>query len=80
MVAPTNLEKNRTVFRSVSGFLNELFLALRTGDGDFALTLGDTDTLMATGAFIIAVLLILHTIPKPQPGPVFPVALVGVPG
>lgn len=63
-----------------SGFLHKLFPALGTGDGDFSLPLGHTNTLAALGAGKILVLPILDLLDHKQKSSVFPIPLVGIAG
>ena len=60
--------------------LDKLFLALRAGDGNFAFALGYAHLLVATGAIIIAVFLILQFLEEQQEFPVFLVTLIDIPG
>ena len=64
----------------LSGFLNKSFLALGAGNGDLALSPGDTHHLTALGAIEIAVLPILQTVKKLQEFAVFLITLVGIAG
>lgn len=66
--------------RKNSGFLYKFFFTFRAGNGDLALTPGDTHLLAAPGAVKVPVLPVLQSLEKHQKFPVFLVALVGVSG
>ena len=61
-------------------FPNELFPALGAGNGDLALSPGDTDPLAAVGAIVIAVLPIPDAVQDLQKPAILLIAAVGVPG
>ena len=62
------------------GFLNELFSALGTGDGDLALTSGDPDLLATAGTVKVPMLPVLQLLEEQKKSAVFVVPLVGLPG
>ena len=59
---------------------DKFLLALGTGDGDFSLSPGDPHRLPAAGAIKVLMLPVLQPLQEAEVGPVFFVALVGVPG
>ena len=63
-----------------SGFLDEALPALRAGNGNFPLPLGDADQLPALRAVIIPMVPVLQPVKELQELPVFLVALIGIPG
>ena len=70
----------QAVHRILFGFLNEFFLALGAGDGDFSFALRDPHRLAAAGAVKIAVVPVLEPVQQHQKSAIFLVTLVGVPG
>ena len=64
----------------LSGFSCELFLALWTGNGDFALPPGNPYRLSASWTTVIAMLLIPPPFQQHQKPSVFPIALIGISG
>lgn len=59
-------------------FLHEALFALGAGNGDLALSAGNTHNLTALGAIIIAMIPILQAVKELQEFPVFLIALVGI--
>lgn len=61
-----------------SCFLDELFFASGAGDGDFALTSGDANQLLAFGAFVVPVFSVFDAVQELQKAAVFLIAPVRV--
>ena len=62
----------------ILSFLHEALFALGAGNGDLALSAGNTHNLTALGAVIIAMIPILQAVKELQEFPVFLIALVGI--
>lgn len=62
------------------GFLNKFFLTLGAGNRNFALAPGHTHRLLAARTLEIPMVPVLDLFQKLQILPVFPIALIGVPG
>ena len=62
------------------GLTNKFFTAFWAGDGDLALSPGNTHRLSAPGAVEISVVFVLDFLQKLEIFPVFLVPLVGIPG
>ena len=60
--------------------LNKFFLALGTGDGNLTFSFGYPHLLMAAGAIVVTVILILQLLEEQQELPVFIIPLVNIPG
>ena len=65
---------------AVLGLFCEFFLAFRAGDGDFAFATGNPHRLTASGAAVIAMLLVPPLLQQHQKPSIFPVSLVGISG
>ena len=61
-------------------FLDKPFPAAGTGNGDFALAPGDSNSLMALGAVEITILPVLQPVINLQEFPVFLIPLIGIAG
>lgn len=73
-------EKGIVILRFLLSGFDEFFPAFRAGDGDFSLALGYPYLLVAAGAVVIAVFLVLELLEEEQKLSVFLITLVDIPG